>query len=59
MPKIATSIGHLDATMVDDVKATIRLVERHVARTELEIAELLRNRNRVKLAPENGANYLR
>jgi len=37
----------LDATLAGDVRAATRLMERHVAGTGYEVAEVLRNRNRV------------
>jgi len=46
----------LDATLAGDVKAATRLIERHVAGTGLEIAEVLRNRNRVESAREKSSS---
>lgn len=43
----------LEATMLGDVRGAMRLIERHVAGTGSEIAEVLRDRDRVRRAREN------
>jgi len=42
--------GLLEATLAGDIRGATRLIERHVAGTGNEVAEVLRNRERITRA---------